>query len=143
MKVGNIIAGKTVETISSTATINELTTALKNYKVGALVVSDDSKKILGIVSERDVVRALPGKLDMVETLQVYQIMTADVHTCNSDTTIEELMKTMTERRIRHIPVVDEKDELISIISIGDVVKYYVGEIELERQSLKEYITGSH
>lgn len=143
MKVSLIISGKPVKTISPSSSIQELVNSLKTHQVGALVVSDDGKKISGIVSERDVVRALSGNLDKLEAFQVKDLMTSQVHTCNADTTVEELMKIMTERRIRHIPVVDDRGELVSIVSIGDVVKYYVSEIELERQSLKEYITGAN
>lgn len=143
MKVSHIISGKPVKTISPSSSIQELVNSLKTHQVGALVVSDDGKKISGIVSERDVVRALSGNLDKLEAFQVKDLMTSQVHTCNADTTVEELMKIMTERRIRHIPVVDDRGELVSIVSIGDVVKYYVSEIELERQSLKEYITGAN
>lgn len=143
MKVSLIISGKPVKTISPSSSIQELVNSLKTHQVGALVVSDDGKKISGIVSERDVVRALSGNLDKLEAFQVKDLMTSQVHTCNAETTVEELMKIMTERRIRHIPVVDDRGELVSIVSIGDVVKYYVSEIELERQSLKEYITGAN
>lgn len=143
MKVSHIISGKPVKTISPSSSIQELVNSLKTHQVGALVVSDDGKKISGIVSERDVVRALSGNLDRLEAFQVKDLMTSQVHTCNAETTVEELMKIMTERRIRHIPVVDDRGELVSIVSIGDVVKYYVSEIELERQSLKEYITGAN
>jgi CBS domain-containing protein len=143
VKVSHIISGKPVKTISPSSSIQELVNSLKTHQVGALVVSDDGKKISGIVSERDVVRALSGNLDRLEAFQVKDLMTSQVHTCNAETTVEELMKIMTERRIRHIPVVDDRGELVSIVSIGDVVKYYVSEIELERQSLKEYITGAN
>ena len=108
--------------------------------MGALVVSADGKKIDGIVSERDVVRAMPGKLDQLVDMHVRDLMTVDVITCKPDATVAELMTLMTERRIRHIPVVDEKGELLSIVSIGDVVKAHITELDDERRALREYVT---
>ena len=140
MKVSTIIAGKKVETISASATVHDLVNALKTHHVGALVVSSDGKKIDGIVSERDVVRAMPGKLDQLVGMHVRDIMTVDVHTCTADSTIAELMSMMTELRIRHVPVIDEAGNLLSIVSIGDVVKNYVSEIDSERQALKDYVS---
>lgn len=140
MKVSNIIVGKRVETISPSASIHDLVNSLNSHHVGALVVSKDGKKIDGIVSERDVVRAMPGKLDQLINMQVSEIMTVDVHTCGSESTISDLMKMMTELRIRHVPVVDNLGNLLSIVSIGDVVKNYVSEIDSERLALQDYLT---
>lgn len=140
MKVGNIIVGKRVETISPSASIHDLVSSLNSHHVGALVVSKDGKKIEGIVSERDVVRAMPGKLDQLINMQVSEIMTAEVHTCGTESTISDLMNMMTELRIRHVPVVDDLGNLLSIISIGDVVKNYVSELDSERQALQSYLT---
>ncbi|CAN2180866.1 COG0517 FOG, CBS domain [Candidatus Nanopelagicaceae bacterium] len=143
MKVSAIISGKRVETISASASIHDLVNSLNSHHVGALVVSSDGKKIDGIVSERDVVRAMPGKLDQLIGMHVRDIMTVDVHTCTADSTIAELMKMMTELRIRHVPVVDAAGSLISIISIGDVVKNYMSELDSERQALKDYVTSAN
>lgn len=140
MKVSTIIAGKKVETISASASVHDLVNSLNSHHVGALVVSGDGKKIDGIVSERDVVRAMPGKLDQLVGMHVRDIMTVDVHTCAPDTTIAELMTMMTELRIRHVPVVDGTGQLLSIVSIGDVVKNHVSEIDSERQALKDYVS---
>ena len=140
MKVSTIIAGKKVETISASASVHDLVNSLNSHHVGALVVSGDGKKIDGIVSERDVVRAMPGKLDQLVGMHVRDIMTVDVHTCTPDTTIAELMTMMTELRIRHVPVVDGTGQLLSIVSIGDVVKNHVSEIDSERQALKDYVS---
>lgn len=140
MKVSSIIAGKKVETISASATVHDLVNALNTHHVGALVVSGDGTAIDGIVSERDVVRAMPGKLDQLVGMHVRDIMTVDVHTCTADSTIAELMSMMTELRIRHVPVVDAAGALLSIVSIGDVVKNYVSEIDSERQALKDYVS---
>ena len=139
MKVSTIILGKRVETISSSASIHDLVNSLNSHHIGALVVSSDGNKIEGIVSERDVVRAMPGKLDQLIGMHVRDIMTVQVHTCTPETTIAELMKMMTELRIRHVPVVDENESLLSIVSIGDVVKNHISELDSERQALRDYV----
>ncbi len=143
MKISSIISGKRVETISASATIHDLVNALNTHHVGALVVSSDGNKIDGIVSERDVVRAMPGKLDHLVEMHVRDIMTAEVHTCTADTTVAELMTMMTEHRIRHVPVVDGDGALLSIVSIGDVVKNYVQEIDSERTALRDYVASGN
>lgn len=143
MKIGSIIAGKRVETISPSASIHDLVNSLNSHHVGALIVSHDGKKIDGIVSERDVVRAMPGKLDQLISMQVRDIMTVEVHSCVADSTVAQLMTMMTELRIRHVPVVDAVGDLLSIVSIGDVVKHYVSELDLERQVLKEYLSTTN
>ena len=143
MKIGSIISGKRVETISASASIHDLVNSLNSHHVGALVVSSDGKKIDGIVSERDVVRAMPGKLDQLIGMHVRDIMTVDVHTCTPESTVSELMQMMTELRIRHVPVVDANGALISIVSIGDVVKNHVSELDSERQALKDYVASGN
>jgi CBS domain-containing protein len=143
MKVNAIISEKRVETISASASILDLVNSLNSHHIGALVVSSDGKTIDGIVSERDIVRAMPGKLDQLIDMHVRDIMTVDVHTCTPDTTVAELMKMMTDLRIRHVPVVDSTGSLISIVSIGDVVKSHTSELESERQALKDYVTSAN
>ena len=141
MKISSIIKGKRVETISASASIHDLVNILNTHHIGALVVSNDGKRIDGIVSERDVVRAMPGKLDQLVGMHVRDIMTVDVHTCTPDSTAAELMKMMTEHRIRHVPVVNEEGTLISIVSIGDIVKNYVSELNSESQALRDYMAS--
>ncbi|MDP1712639.1 MAG: CBS domain-containing protein [Candidatus Nanopelagicaceae bacterium] len=141
MKISALIAGKRVETISPSASVHDLVNALNIHHVGALVVSPDGRKIEGIVSERDVVRAMPGKLDQLIGMHVRDLMTVEVVTCRSDATVSDLMKIMTEMRIRHIPVVDEDDNVISIISIGDVVKARISELDAERNALRDYVNS--
>lgn len=141
MKISSLIAGKRVETISPSASVHDLVNALNIHHVGALVVSPDGRKIEGIVSERDVVRAMPGKLDQLIGMHVRDLMTVEVVTCKSDATVSDLMKIMTERRIRHVPVVDEDDNVISIISIGDVVKEHISELDTERKALRDYVNS--
>ena len=139
MKIAALITGKRVETISSSATLHDLVNALNVHHVGALVVSPDGKKIEGIVSERDVVRAMPGKLDEIADMRVRDLMTPDVITCTPTSTVATLMTIMTERRIRHIPVVDESGNLISIVSMGDVVKAHISDLDSERKALSDYL----
>jgi CBS domain-containing protein len=141
MKIATLISGKKVETISSSASVHDLVNSLNTHHVGALVVSPDGKKIDGIVSERDVVRAMPGKLDQLIGMRVRDLMTVEVITCTENSTVAELMTVMTERRIRHIPVLSESGELLSIVSIGDVVKARINEIENERKALADYVNS--
>ena len=141
VKVASLVIGKRVETISVSATLHDLVNALNIHHVGALVVSPDGKKIEGIVSERDVVRAMPGRLNELADIRVRELMTADVITCTPDSSVASLMTVMTERRIRHVPVVDESGNLLSIISIGDVVKAHINELDVERKALSDYVTS--
>ncbi len=141
MKIAALISGKKVETISSSASVHDLVNSLNTHHVGALFVSPDGKKIEGIVSERDVVRAMPGKMDQLISMRVRDLMTVEVITCTQNSTVAELMTVMTERRIRHIPVLSESGELLSIVSIGDVVKAHITELENERKALADYVNS--
>jgi CBS domain-containing protein len=140
MKISNIISSRKVETIEPTATIQELANSLNNHQIGALVVSNNGVTMDGIVSERDVLRAMTGSSETLSKMHVSDIMTAKVHTCTQDSTVAELMKMMTEMRFRHVPVLDTDGNLISIVSIGDVVKHRVDEMETENQALRDYVT---
>ena len=142
MQVSSLLSGKHVQTITPDATIKELSQSLAELKIGALVVSSDGTNILGIVSERDIVQALPMHMHEIEKIHVRDIMTVNVMTCKKDTTVAQLMALMTEKRIRHVPVIDDSGALISIISIGDVVKSYVSEIDGERNALLEYVKSA-
>ncbi len=143
MKISAIIAGKKVETISAEASIQELVDSLTQHHVGALVVSQDGKVIDGIVSERDVVRAMPGRLLQLENMCVKDIMTSEVHTCTAEATVSELMAMMTQLRIRHVPVVDADGNLLSIVSIGDIVKKHVEDLDSERKALRDYVASGN
>ena len=132
--------GHAVATIATTAPLSDAVRALAEQRIGALVVSDDGDHILGILSERDIVRVLgesgPAALD----LAISRVMT-DVVTCTTaDRDLNDLMAVMTEKRIRHVPVVDEDNRLRGIVSIGDAVKSRLGELEGEREALIGYIT---
>jgi CBS domain-containing protein len=140
MRISQVIAAKPLQdviTVSPDATVREMLGLLAEHNVGALVVSSDGKKVDGIASERDVVRGLLENEDLLDA-PVSSIMTSEVHTCDGDHRVNELMQVMTERRFRHIPVM-ENDEMVGIISIGDVVKSRLSELEFERDQLDSYI----
>lgn len=141
MRVSGILAskGSIVATIAPTATVAEAADQLRTRGVGALVVSDDGRRIEGIVSERDVVRRLAERGELVLSDQVATVMTAEVRTCAPEDAAEDLMRLMTEHRIRHLPV-SVDDILVGIVSIGDVVKWRVTELEDETRQLHDYIT---
>ena len=142
MYVESILAGKgrEVATITPDASVGAAVAALRDHGVGALVVSADGRSIDGIVSERDVVRRLAEEAGAVLDLAVSDVMTSEVTTCGGKDTIEKLMWLMTDRRIRHLPVVDEEGTMTGIVSIGDVVKYRLGQLESENRALYDYIT---
>jgi len=132
--------GNSVVTITPTHTVRELLAMLSEHRVGALVVSADGTGVDGIVSERDIVRRLHSDGDGVLERPVGEIMTSSVRTCEPDDTIEDLMSAMTEHRFRHVPVVVD-GRLAGIVSIGDVVKHRLDELQAERDQLTAYITG--
>jgi len=132
--------GDTVATIPPDATVHSAVAELRAHGIGALVVSSDGTHIDGIVSERDIVRALFDRHGSLLDEPVRSIMTATVYTCSPDDGIESLMTAMTERRIRHVPVVRD-GELVGIVSIGDVVKHRIGELEKDRLELVDYINA--
>ena len=142
MLIEHILRGKGSDVLTVAAD-DPLTTAiatLAEHNVGALVVTASDGAIVGILSERDVVRSLARS--GATTLQgtVGDLMTTDVTTCGPRATSDELMTIMTERRIRHIPVVDDA-ALVGIVSIGDVVKTRIGELETETETLHDYLSG--
>ena len=132
--------GDSVVTITPTESVRDLLAVLARHRVGALVVSSDGRRVDGIVSERDVVRRLHSDGESVLDRPIADIMTADVHTCEPGVTTDDLMSEMTLHRFRHVPVVVE-GRLAGIVSIGDVVKYRLEELQSERDQLTAYITG--
>jgi CBS domain-containing protein len=140
MRISEVLQNKPsteVVTISPDATVRELVALLAQHNVGALIVSTDGTSVDGIVSERDVVRRLNDE-DSVLDGSVSGIMTSVVETAEPDSLLEDLMKTMTDRRIRHVPVISQ-GKLTGIISIGDVVKHRIGQLEFERDQLDNYL----
>jgi CBS domain-containing protein len=135
------IKGTKVTTITPDTTVRHLVAILAEHRIGAVVVSRDGTAVDGIASERDIVQALARRGAAVMSEPVTAIYTAEVHTVTPQTPIEEVMRMMTERRVRHTPVVVD-GSLQGIVSIGDVVKIRLGELETERTALTDYITGS-
>ncbi len=130
--------GAFVATIAPEATVGDVVAELAARGVGALVVTEDGEHIAGIVSERDVVRALHARGAGVLAEPVRAVMTVEVYTCKATDTTDGLMALMTERRVRHVPVVADS-KLAGIVSIGDVVKSRIGELESENSAIIEYI----
>jgi CBS domain-containing protein len=130
--------GDAVATLPPTATVEELLDTLARHRIGAVVVSSGAG-IAGIVSERDVVRHLRASGASILARPVSRIMTTDVVTCRRESAVDEVMGTMTDRRIRHVPVVDDHGVLVGIVSIGDLVKSRISELEGERDDLVGYI----
>jgi CBS domain-containing protein len=140
MRITDVIRRKGAEvvTVRPDHTVTELLALLAEHKIGALVVSTDGASVDGIVSERDVVRTLHSRGAAVLDLPVSDLMTADVTTCGPDDNVEHLMRLMTDQRVRHIPVVID-GRLHGIVSIGDLVKHRIDELQIERDQLVGYI----
>ena len=145
MRVRNILEAKATSSIywvTPDTTIQNLLEKLAEHNVGALIVSEDGKSVTGIVSERDVVRKMIQP-DVNRSKTVADIMTkaAALHTASPDDTFHALMELMTQKRIRHVPIVDESG-LVGVLSIGDVVKHRMQQLEFERDQLNSYVTDS-
>jgi CBS domain-containing protein len=130
--------GHEVATIDGAETVRTALGLLAEHGIGALVVSSDGRHVDGIVSERDVARGLHERGAGLLAEPVSSVMTAQVHTCPPEASVHDLAKTMTEHRVRHVPVVQD-GELVGIVSIGDVVKARLDELEDERKQLVDYI----
>ena len=140
MRITDVLSAKAsdgVITITPEAGVRELLARLAEHNVGALIVSSDGETLSGIVSERDVVRHLHADGTVVNNT-VGAIMTEVVETCAPDTELDALMEIMTHRRIRHVPVVAD-GRLVGIVSIGDVVKHKMSQLEYEREQLENYV----
>jgi CBS domain-containing protein len=140
MNVEHILSekGREVATIAPHTTLMEAARTLSERRIGALVVSDAGNPVLGILSERDIVRAVAASGAAALQEPVSRYMTAKVVTCTSSSPINDLMETMTKGKFRHVPIV-ENGRLVGIVSIGDIVKFRVAEIENESRALREYI----
>jgi CBS domain-containing protein len=143
MRINEVLSGKAsrdVVTIEPDRPVRELVALLAERNVGALVVSLDGTTVAGIVSERDIVRRLHQGADLLDT-PVSAIMSTEVHTCEGSDTVDEVMALMTAGRFRHVPVVKD-GALAGIVSIGDVVKSRMSELEFERDQLDSYVHGT-
>jgi CBS domain-containing protein len=144
MRVSSILKSKGthVETTRPDTTVFSVVWALKTKGIGALVVSEDGATPLGVISERDIVRGLTEHGPQLLGLPVSRVMTSPVITCGPDDTVTALMARMTRHRVRHLPVLDS-GRLRGIVSIGDVVKHRLDELELEANILREALMTSH
>jgi CBS domain-containing protein len=142
MRISDIlrVKGNRVVTVRPGADVTELVSVLAEHRIGAVVVSSDGERVEGIVSERDIVRALAARGAAVLQEPVTAIHTAQVRSVALDAPIEDVERLMTEHRFRHVPVIDG-GRLHGVVSIGDVVKNRIDELETERSSLEGYITG--
>ncbi|TKJ20006.1 CBS domain-containing protein [Blastococcus sp. CCUG 61487] len=140
MQISQLLRGKNPEvaTIDGAESVRTALAVLAEKGIGALVVSPDGRRIEGIVSERDVARELHARGASLLTDPVSSVMTADVHTCPPEARVDDLARTMTDARVRHVPVTVD-GALVGIVSIGDVVKARLDELEEERRQLVEYI----
>jgi CBS domain-containing protein len=143
MRISDVlrVKGTQVVTVTPDTTVRRLLAVLAEHRIGAVVVSGDGRSVGGIASERDIVRALARRGAAVMSEPVTAIFTAEVRTVTPETPLEDVMRLMTELRVRHAPVVAD-GVLAGIVSIGDVVKNRIDELETERTALTGYITGS-
>ena len=143
MSVGEILKAKgaDVETIDGDATVGDAVERLRDERIGAVVVSADGRTVQGLLSERDVIIGLADHGDGLLNMKVRDLMTRSAATCSPDDGVEKVMLEMTELRARHLPVVDG-GRLVGIVSIGDVVKNRLDEVQLEKNVLRDsYIRG--
>ncbi len=131
----------TIYTITPTTLIAEACKILTEKRIGCVIALDETNKIAGILSERDIVNAIANADEPVLNNQAKQHMTSNVILCHPDDSIDELMSSMSERRIRHLPVVDDNETLLGVISIGDIINHRMSELELESDAMHQYIEG--
>ena len=143
MRISDVlrVKGTQVVTVTPDTSVRRLLAVLAEHRIGAVVVSRNGTSVDGIASERDIVRALARRGAAVMSEPVTAIYTAEVHTVTPQTSLEEVMRMMTVHRVRHAPVVADGG-LRGIVSIGDVVKNRIDELETERAALTDYITDS-
>jgi CBS domain-containing protein len=144
MNVEHILAskGREVKTITPDASGEDALHRLRAERIGALVVSTDGARIAGIISDRDILNAIADHGTEVLGKSVGSVMTEKVFTCSRDDRVSTIMALMTDRRIRHVPVVEEDGRLCGMISIGDMVKQRLDEIQSEADALREYVTSA-
>jgi CBS domain-containing protein len=133
--------GRAVTTAAPTTTLLEIADKLSAKRIGAIVVVGPRGEVAGIISERDIIHALAARGADCLTSSVAEVMTKEVVTCQEADTLDELMAMMTARRFRHLPVLTD-GALVGIISIGDVVKHHVAEVEMEATAMRDYIAHS-
>ncbi|MEO1694677.1 MAG: CBS domain-containing protein [Pseudomonadota bacterium] len=132
--------GRTLVTVPEDASLQEAAATLAKHKIGAVVVRLESGGIAGILSERDIIKAVAANGASALDQRVSSVMTRDVVTCGPNDHVDQVMDQMTRGRFRHVPVVD-RDDLHGIVSIGDVVKHHIAEVEMEAAALKTYLVA--
>jgi CBS domain-containing protein len=142
MILSNVLRQKSndIFKIKSTASIADAAVALTDKKIGALLVEDDAGKITGIISERDIVGGMGPHGADLHDVPVSELMTTRLIKCAPSDTVLEAMAMMTDRRIRHLPVFDG-DDLVGVISVGDLVKYRISEVQAEAEAMRQYIAS--
>ena len=144
MKIGDVLKakGSGVVTMRPDSTIDTVVRRMRLERIGAVIISPDGKSVIGILSERDILRALAEHGTALLTLKAEDLMTREVITCSREDTLQSVMVKMTQRRIRHLPVV-EQGQLAGIVSIGDAVKSRLEEVELEANVLRDSYLATH
>lgn len=140
MNVASIlkVKGKSVATARPEDTLESIAQKLASRKIGAIVIVGDSGNVAGIISERDIVRAVAEQGAASLQQPVSNVMTTSVMSCNESSTLDQMMAVMTQGRFRHVPVIEE-GALVGIISIGDVVKHHIAEVEMEVTAMRDYL----
>jgi CBS domain-containing protein len=140
MNVASILKlkGRAVSTVRPNATLLDVAKKLGTKKIGAIVVVGENGNVAGIISERDIIRAVSERGAPALSLMVSEVMTRNVVSCQETSELDELMETMTKGRFRHLPVIED-DALVGIVSIGDVVKFHVAEVEMEVSAMRNYL----
>ena len=140
MNVESILAtkGREVVAVKPGESVAAAAETLHRRRIGAALVLDEDGAVAGVISERDIVRGLATRGGVVLGMKVSELMTSEVQTCEPGDAVDRIMAVMTDRRVRHLPVM-RNGQLVGVISIGDVVKHRLAEIEHEAQSLREYI----
>lgn len=140
MNVASILKakGRAVSTVRPNATLLDVAKKLGPKKIGAIVVVGENGHVSGIISERDIIRAISERGAPALSLMVSEVMTRNVVSCQETSELDELMETMTKGRFRHLPVIED-DALVGIISIGDVVSHHVAEVEMEVSAMRNYL----
>jgi CBS domain-containing protein len=140
MNVAQILKakGRAVTTARPDATLLDISSKLAAKRIGAIVIVGGNGRVAGIISERDVIRTLAERGESALKASVSEVMTRNVISCRENTTLEELMELMTQGRFRHMPVLED-GALVGIISIGDVVKHHIAEVEMEVSAMRGYL----
>jgi len=142
MNVASIlkVKGKLVATAPSEDTVETVAQKLASKKIGAIVIVNEGGDVAGIISERDIIRVIAEQGSAALRQPVSTVMTKNVMTCNQANTIDQMMSIMTQGRFRHVPVIEE-GSLVGIISIGDVVKHHIAEVEMEVTAMRDYLAS--